>query len=622
MCGIGGVAFQQVGDKSLRFALACLHNRGPDGHGAYRGDLITLIHSRLSVIDLSEHAAQPMVSSCGRYHIVFNGEIYNYSELKELVRDEYGFITNSDTEVVIAYFAKYGSKALDYFRGMFAFAIWDAERNVLFLARDRLGVKPLFYCSVGDSFGFASRPAALCALLPGLSRSISRQAVRYFMEAGYVPAPYSIFENVRKLEPGHYLTVTAKGVTKTQYWSADDVETDQSLRGAQESHLLDELDALIDESVRLRLVSDVPLGAFLSGGIDSSLVTAYMMRHSKEPVRTFTIGFQDKAFDESEFAMAVASHLGTSHTCERLAVDDLLDLMPTFVKQYDEPFFDYSAFPVMAVSRLARRSVTVSLSGDGGDEAFGGYHYYQIMDRLQQAHRFPRMLRGLMSSAAQLSPMQRVRWLGQVIALDGSAPAFAFMRGVIKDATNLMKPSLLEGTQPLSYLFSQRSAKFPGDLTYAETGMRLDLAYTLPDDYLQKVDVGSMAFSLEARDPLLDHKIIEWAAKLPLSWKIRNGTNKYLLRQLAYRYIPREILDRPKMGFGVPMAQWLRGGLRTWGESLMKDDQAFDALELDAQAVRSLWKAHQENKLQAHTSLWSVLVLLQFWKNQFEQSTI
>jgi asparagine synthase (glutamine-hydrolysing) len=242
------------------------------------------------------------------------------------------------------------------------------------------------------------------------------------------------------------------------------------------------------------------------------------------------------------------------------------------------------------------------------------------MNRLQQAHQIPLALRKLLNSAAQLLPAQRLRWLGQVIALDGSAPAYAFMRGVIKDAANLMKPSLLEGTLPLSYLFSQRSAKFPSDLSYAETGMRLDLAYTLPDDYLQKVDVGAMAFSLEARDPLLDHKIIEWAAKLPLSWKMRNGTNKYLLRQLAYRYIPREILDRPKMGFGVPMAQWLRSGLRGWGESLMEDDQAFDALELNAQAVRSLWKAHQNNKLQAHTALWSVLVLLQFYKSQVEQS--
>ena len=620
MCGIAGAVFGCFTDGDAKAPLDCLSNRGPDGTGVFCDGQAIFVHARLSVIDLSEVASQPMVSSCGRYTIVFNGEVYNYAELRKDIGADYFFRTSSDTEVVLAYFLKFGVNSLHNFRGMFAFAIWDSERSELFLARDRLGVKPLFYSYDKGVFGFASRPSALCALLPGVSRAISRQAVRYFMEAGYVPAPYSIFENIQKLEPGHYLTVSSKGFTKTQYWSTDLIETDHALIGVKESELLDELDALIDDSVRLRLISDVPIGAFLSGGIDSSLVAAFMVKHSTEKVRTFTIGFQDKAYDESEFAAAVASHLDTKHICERLAVDDLLGLMPTFVKQFDEPFFDYSAFPVMAVSRLARRSVTVSLSGDGGDEAFGGYHYYQIMNRLQQAHRLPCKLRGLMSSVTQLSPMQRMRWLGQVISLDGSAPAFAFMRGVIKDATNLMKPSLLEGTLPLSYLFSRRSARFPSDLTYAETGMRLDLTYTLPDDYLQKVDLGSMAFSLEARDPLLDHKIIEWAAKLPLSWKMRNGTNKYLLRQLAYRYIPREILDRPKMGFGVPMAKWLRGGLRSWGESLLKDDQAFDALELDSQAVRVLWKAHQANKVQAHTALWCVLVLLQFYKNQVEQS--
>lgn len=618
MCGIAGAIYGGFNRNSATAALDCLSNRGPDGSGVFLDNDVVLVHARLSIIDLSDSAAQPMVSSCGRYRIVFNGEIYNYAELRKGIGEDYNFRTSSDTEVVLAYFALFGSKALGYFRGMFAFAVWDAEKKELFLARDRLGVKPLFYCSIGSSFGFASRPNALCALLPDLSHATSRQAVRYYLEAGYVPAPYSIFDNIRKLEPGNYLTVTGQGVTSTRYWSIDQMETDQSQIGAQEGRLLDELDALIDDSVRLRLVSDVPLGAFLSGGIDSSLVAAYMVKHSREAVRTFTIGFQDKAFDESEFAAVVATHLGTEHTCEQLAVDDLLELMPVFVKQYDEPFFDYSAFPVMAVSRLARRSVTVTLSGDGGDEAFGGYHYYQLMNRLQQAHRLPLSLRKFANSVAQFSPVQNVRWGGRVLAAEGSASAYSFMRGVLKDATYLMKRSLIDETQSLSDFFSERAANFPGEISYAETGMRLDLAYTLPDDYLQKVDVGSMAFSLEARDPLLDHKIIEWAAKLPLNWKIRNGTNKYLLRQLAYRYIPREILDRPKMGFSVPMANWLRGGLRTWGESLLDDDKAFDALELDARSVRSLWRAHQDKKLQVHTALWSVLVLLQFYKNQVE----
>ena len=620
MCGIAGTVFTNPPKSNIDQVLSELQYRGPDGHGVYFDNNVTFVHTRLSIIDLTQSASQPMTSSCGRYVIVFNGEIYNYRELRHKIGSDYVFHTRSDTEVILAYFSKYGSKLLDHLCGMFSFAIWDKTLEELFVARDRLGVKPLYFTNVSEGFSFASRPQALYKLMPTMNRSIDKQAMRYYLEAGYIPAPYSIFEGVRKLEPGHFLTVTKQGVYKTQYWSTDKIETDFSLIGAKENRLLDELESLVDDSVRLRMVSDVPIGAFLSGGIDSSLVAAYMMKYAQAPVRTFTIGFQDKAFDESEFAAAVAAHLGTIHTCEMLAVDDLLELMPIFIKQYDEPFFDYSAFPVMAVSRLARRSVTVSLSGDGGDEGFGGYHYYDIMNRLGQVHKFPDRLRKLVSTSLQHAPAQRLRWLGQVIAANDAASAYAFMRGVIKDAGHLMQPSLRASTQPLAHLFAQHTLKLPDDLSYAEIGMRLDLAYTLPDDYLQKVDVGSMAFSLEARDPLLDHKIIEWAAKLPLSWKIRNGTNKYLLRKLAYRYIPQEILDRPKMGFSVPMAQWLRGGLRTWGESLLEDDEAFESLELDANAVRALWAAHQTNKLQAHTALWSVLVLLQFYKTQFESA--
>lgn len=616
MCGIAGAVNGNFNKFSANQALALLSNRGPDGNGVYCDEKIILAHARLSVIDLSQYAAQPMLSSCGKYRIIFNGEIYNYVELKKNIEKEYHFNSSSDTEVILAYFKKYGASAIEYLRGMFAFAIWDSEKEELFIARDRLGVKPLFYCIIGETFGFASRPSALCALLPNLDKKISRQAVRFYMESGYVPAPYSIFENIQKLEPGHYLRFNSKGISKIKYWSADRIEIDSALVDYKESLLLDELDELIDESVRLRLVSDVPVGAFLSGGIDSSLVTAYMAKHSKSPVSTFTIGFQDGSFDESKYAVDVAQHLGTQHTSEHLKPDDLIKLMPTFINQFDEPFFDYSAFPVMAVSRLAKRSVTVSLSGDGGDEAFGGYHYYQIMNKLELIHKVPHTLRHAYGFLSKQSSNQRIRWLGKIVAANSPADAYAFMRGVIKDATNLMKPSLLQDTDPLSHMFSVRSGIFADNLSYAEIGMRLDLAYTLPDDYLQKVDIGSMAFSLEARDPLLDHKIIEWAAKLPISWKIRNGTNKYLLRQLAYRYIPRKILDRPKMGFGVPMADWLKGRLRSWGEELIQDDATFDALELNSIAVRKLWKAHQENKLQAHTILWSVLVLLQFYKNQ------
>jgi asparagine synthase (glutamine-hydrolysing) len=618
LCGIAGVVFNYISSSSIEKTLDVLNNRGPDAHGVFFDDDVMLLHTRLSVIDLTKSASQPMTSSCGRFVIVFNGEIYNYQELKSHLDSDYIFQSSSDTEVILAYFSKYGTDMLQYLQGMFAFAIWDKLNRELFVARDRLGVKPLYFSSALKGFAFASRPQALTTMFSELKGAIDKQGLRYFLEAGYIPAPYSIFEGVSKLEPGHYLVVGKNGINKQQYWSIDGIQTDHSLVNADEDKLLDELDQLIEDSVKLRLVSDVDVGAFLSGGIDSSLVVAYMRKHANKKIQTFTIGFQDKKYDESIYAATVAENLGTTHYSEELAVNDLLELMPTFIKQYDEPFFDYSAFPVMAVSRLARRSVTVSLSGDGGDEGFGGYHYYQLMNKLEKLHKLPQILRKFIGLILQVIPKQRIRWLGKVISTNNAASAYAFMRGVMKDADNLMQNSLRTKTQSLADLFAQRMLYYPPNLSYAEIGMRLDLAYTLPDDYLQKVDIGSMAFSLEAREPLLDYKIIEWAAKLPLCWKIRYGVNKYLLRKLAYRYIPEEILDRPKMGFGLPMEQWLRGGLRDWGSALLENTDALDALELDAVAVRAMWNDHQSNKVQAHTILWSILVLLQFYKTHIE----
>jgi asparagine synthase (glutamine-hydrolysing) len=611
-CSLDGNLPQSVIDKVLN----SMKSRGPDEQKFAILGRITMMHTRLSVIDLSLNASQPMFSSCGRYLIVFNGEIYNFRQLREEFCQGYQFCSQSDTEVILAMFAQYGPSSVDMFRGMFALAIWDNLKEELFIARDRLGVKPLYYAVNQGQFFMASRPKALQEMMPNFGRLIDKQSVRFFLEAGYIPAPYSIYQGINKLEPGHYLVINSNGIEKKRYWSIDEIETNASLVSVNEDQLLNELDSLLNESVKLRLISDVPIGAFLSGGIDSSLVVAYMARHLGNNVRTFTMGFENKKFDESTFAASIANHLGANHTSEILSADDLLKLMPKFIDEFDEPFFDYSAFPVMAVSRLARKNVTVSLSGDGGDEAFGGYHYYKLMNFLELIHQLPLCLRNYINLLFKFSPIKKVRWLGKVISADGPASAYAFMRGIMKDSNEIMSLSLTNSTKSLSSLFSERALNFPHDLSYAEIGMRLDIAYTLPDDYLQKVDVGSMAFSLEARDPLLDHKIFEWAAQLPLGWKLKNGINKYLLRKLAYRYIPQDILDRPKMGFEVPMAQWLRSGLKEWGESLMTNDSSFRALGLDVEKVRLMWLRHQQKKIEAHTILWSVLVLLQFHKRQ------
>jgi asparagine synthase (glutamine-hydrolysing) len=615
MCGIWGVLGPDLPVHRGEQAMRTLQKRGPDSRATYTEPGLTLGHLRLAIIDLTETGAQPMHSACGQYVIVYNGEIYNFEAIRAEIGDAYPWRSHSDTEVLLAAYIRWGAKCLERFHGMFAFALWDKHDRRLFVGRDRLGVKPLFFHAGTDGFAFASRPRALFDLLPSLPRELDRQALRYYYEAGYVPAPHSIYAAIRKLEPGHYLVVDDAGIAKTRYWSLEQIDTDQRLASAREEDLLDELDELIDRSVRQRLVSNVPVGAFLSGGIDSSLVAAMMTRHADGPVRTFTIGFGDAAFDESRHAQAVAAHLGTDHTCERLEADDLLALMPNYLEEYDEPFFDYSAFPVMAVSRMARRHVTVSLSGDGGDEAFGGYHYYRIMKNLAPAFGVPASLRKGMGAILRRLPKHQLRLLGSALQTEGPVAAFAFMRSIIKDSTSILSPELAGATRSMADLFEDFAARLPTGLHAAERAMRIDTNFTLPDDYLQKVDVGSMAFSLEARDPLLDHSIFEWAARLPLKWKMRGATNKYLLRKLAYRYVPREILDRPKMGFGVPMARWLRTSLKEWADALLKDGARCEAIGLDHREVALLWEAHLAGRREAHTSLWSILVMLQFHQN-------
>jgi asparagine synthase (glutamine-hydrolysing) len=494
--------------------------------------------------------------------------------------------------------------------GMFAFAIWDRAERTLFAARDRAGVKPLFYHAGPGRFAFASRPRALHALLPDLSREIDPQALRLYLDAGYVPAPLSIFTSIRKLEPAHTLRWQAGRLTLERYWDCAQIEPEPSWEARSEDDLLDELDELLCRSVRWRLLSDVPLGAFLSGGIDSSVVVGAMRRLSTGSVKTFTIGFQEREFDESPHAAAVARHLGTEHHSEELAVDDLLELLPTFVAEYDEPFYDISAFPTMALSRMARKHVTVSLSGDGGDELFGGYHYYPLASQLAALRRLP--ARGALAGALAWLPSHRARLLAGALAEPSDVRSFAFMRSIAKDFEPVLRRERLDGTQSLKDWFARESAGHPPSLLAAERGMRLDLRFTLPDDYLVKVDVASMAYSLESREPLLDQSLVEWSLRLPLRWKLRGRRNKWLLRRLAARYVPDEILDRPKQGFRVPVDRWLRGPLREWARERCADDALFDRLALDPVAVRRLLDLHLSGARDVHPLLWSVLVLLEF----------
>ena len=623
MCGIVGVVDFKAGADpvTVRRAADTLQKRGPDDSGVWTEGGTGLGHRRLSVIDISAAGHQPMVSRDERYVIVFNGEIYNFLELRrELDAGAAPWQSQTDTEVILAAYHQWGADCVKRFHGMFAFAIWDRQRKELYAARDRMGVKPLYYHQSAGSIAFASRPRALFVLQPALSRDIDEQALRLYLESGYVPAPHSIHRDVRKLAPAHYLLATAHGVKLERYWDFRAITPETSWAQRAEPDLLDELDGIVTRSVRSRMISDVPLGAFLSGGIDSSLVVALMAKHSTAPVKTFTIGFDEAGYDESPHALAVARHLGTEHYCEQLRVNDLLDLMPVFAAEFDEPFFDSSAFPAMAVSRVARKHVTVSLSGDGGDELFGGYHYYLIAERLSALFGLPDAVRGAAAALAGALPQHRLKLLAGALRQRDPVAAFAFARSIAKDYPQVLAPAVVQRTQSIYDLFAYSAASLAPGLSTGEQAMRLDMLHTLPDDYLQKVDLASMAFSLESRDPLLDQDLVEWAMKLPLAWKMRGSQGKYLLRKLAYRYVPQSILDRPKQGFAVPIDAWLRGPLKSWALERLNDRDLFAGVPLAQDKALALFRLHESGKRNVHPLLWAILMFLDFMAQQRSQA--
>ncbi|HVO67121.1 MAG TPA: asparagine synthase (glutamine-hydrolyzing) [Syntrophales bacterium] len=613
MCGIVGIVDYRripVNNSAVMQAANVLEKRGPDDAGVWVEDNVGFGHRRLAILDLTDVAHQPMSSESGRYVIVYNGEMYNFMELRRQLDTVWR--SNSDTEVILSAYEKWGPECVKHFHGMFAFAIWDRLEKKLFAARDRLGVKPFYYHHSDKCFAFASRPGALFELDNGLCGDIDEQALRLYLEGGYFPAPYSIYRTVQKLLPAHFLLVDENGLHMERYWDFRHIAPALDWNDRPEEELLDELEEIVSRSVKSRMISDVPLGAFLSGGIDSSVVVAMMSRHTSQPVKTFTIGFAEKDYDESSHAQEVADHLATEHYSEVMHIDKLVDLMPVFVEQFDEPFFDSSAFPVMAVSRLARQYVTVSLSGDGGDELFGGYHYYQIIQKMHFLYGFPGTFRRLIGSVIGFFPSHQLRLLAGALSQPDIVNAFAFSRSIAKDFPEIINDEVLRRTFGIHELFTLAVKDFYDNLHPSEQGMRLDACFTLPDDYLQKVDVASMAFSLESRDPLLEHDLVEWAMKLPISWKLRNGVNKYLLRKLAYRFVPKEILNRPKRGFAVPIDTWLRGPLNAWAEERLHDKLLFQSIPLNQSSVLNLWDVHQSGKRNAHPLLWAILMLLDF----------
>jgi len=629
MCGITGffdTSAALAGDTMRQIVAAMadtLRHRGPDDEGTWVDEAagVALGHRRLSIIDLSPAGHQPMVSSDGRYVIVYNGEVYNFPDLKsELEGLGNRFRGESDTEVILAAMAEWGiEKAVERLNGMFAFALWDRRERELFLVRDRVGIKPLYYGWAGKVFLFGSELKAL-RRFPNFPGEIDRDSLCLFLRHNYIPAPRSIYRGFYKLEPGHILKIAARGgVEKRCYWSLKEVVDrafSDPFRGNEEE-AAEALDALLGDAVRRRMVSDVPLGAFLSGGIDSSTVVALMQAQNDRPVRTFSIGFHESGYDEAVYAKRVAEHLGTDHTELYVTPKEAMEVIPSLPGIYDEPFSDSSQIPTFLVSKLTRRHVTVSLSGDGGDELFAGYNRYFLGLRLwRKLSLVPQRLRLPLgkilwhlaekgtSPAAGSRVFDRMGKLGEIV---GEAGDFiSFYRYLV---SHWKKPeSVVIGgkEEPAGiWMAAERIGLVP-------SMQQIDFCTYLPDDILTKVDRASMAVSLEARVPLLDHRVVEFAWRLPLSLKIRQGKGKWLLRKVLSRYVPFTLVERPKMGFGVPLDAWLRGPLRDWAETLLDERRLLKEGFFKPEPIRRKWEEHISGKRNWHYYLWDVL-MFQAW---------
>lgn len=630
MCGIAGrVDFAgRPGDPEwLDRACALLAHRGPDGQAIWRtakGTVaVGLAHRRLKVIDLARAADQPMhnrgcvrVGRAAPLTVVFNGEIYNFQTLRqELEAAGHCFETRSDTEVLLHLYEEFGVACVDRLRGMFAFAIWDAEHDRLFCARDRLGKKPFYYRWHDRTFWFASEPAALLAD-PGVPAAGNPAALASYLALGYVPAPSSAFHGIERLLPAHTLTVTVSGPRARRYWRLE-YEPKRSL---SEEDARAELDFLLREAVRLRLVSDVPLGAFLSGGLDSSAVVAIMADQAPDRVRTFSIGFESARYDERPFAREIAARYGTEHH-EFVVRPDAAALAPPLARHYGEPYADSSAIPTFCLAQLARQHITVALNGDGGDETFGGYARYRANLWIERFAHIPRPLRSTLSwLASHLAAKSSRSTLYDIrrFLVAASQPVhvrYASWFGLFADHSILsddFRRTLAEANplEPLARAFSEFAHLHPIDRCIAA-----DVTLYLPDDLLVKVDIATMAHGLEARSPLLDHVLMEFAARLPVSLKARGISGKHLLRKWLAGRVPARILGRRKTGFGVPLDGWFRNELKDFAHDVLLDPRTRQRGLTETAVVRRLLAEHSEGRAAHGHRLWA-LVMLELWHRE------
>jgi len=620
MCRIAGfIDFAYNHDYPMNGTISAMRDvfayAGPDDSGAYIDEKngLALGHRRLSIIDLSKLAHQPMSTDNGRFWITYNGEVYNFAEIRQDLKSHgYKFKSNSDTEVVVKAFDKWGHDAVGRFRGMFAFAIWDRNAEKLILYRDRAGVKPLYWYYKNNLFMFASELKSFHKH-PKFRKELDMEGLSLYLKHGYITAPHTIFKDTYKLEPGHYLEIGKnRRIKKYRYW---EIKTHYT-RGAKnkdkwlkmpEERLAEELEEILTDSFSLRMVADVPVGMFLSGGVDSSLVTALLQKKNSKPLKTFTIGFHDERYNEAKWARKVARHIGTDHTELYCTPREALDVIPSLPDMFDEPFGDSSAIPTYLVSKLAKRDVTVSLSADGGDELFSGYARYRLLPAVREATKnMPSAMRkciGVALSAVSPSAARAIyekiaRGISQEARLANFEEKYAKLIQILKSGSLGPEYGSHEGLE-------------------ASAGMMLDdFENYLPGDLLTKVDRATMSVALEGREPFLDQRITEYAAGLPEALKYKNGQSKYILRKILYKYVPRELIERPKQGFAIPVHDWFRNELKDLFSFYMDSEKIKKDGILDASYVRKLLELFLRDKPVDRNKLWYIFSF-QMWKEKW-----
>ncbi len=651
MCGISGIFGNLRKDElaiSVQKMSATLTHRGPDDAGTWINEEsgIAFGHQRLSIVDLSSVGHQPMMSPCGRFSVIFNGEIYNHLQLRDKLNAsayKQSWKGHSDTETLVSAFSQWGiEKTLIQLVGMFAIAVWDTRIKKLYLIRDRFGEKPLYYGWSNNTFLFGSELKALRSY-KGFNNEIDRNVLSLYMQYMYVPSPYSIFKDVYKLDPGCILEIddsgkvqppeqitssvfNAKGISIKQWYSLSKIaKNSQNNLIEDENEAIELLEKTLLESVQSQLISDVPLGAFLSGGIDSSMIVALMSKACSHPVKTFTIGFEESGFNEAIYAKEVAKYLDTDHHELYVTSRDAFEVIPSLPSLYDEPFADSSQIPTHLVSKLARQNVTVSLSGDAGDELFGGYNRYlwgnRVWNKLKWMPPITRQALGLIMQKLPTSTWDAANYLlpdkYRVASMGDKVHRMAYRLKTVRNLDDVYRSLVTEGYQEdnivnnvkISLKTKISTNDIVGKFPDSEHRMMLWDAITyLPDDILTKVDRAAMGVSLETRIPFLDHRVVELAWRFPLEMKIKNGVGKWPIRQILYKYVPKELIERPKAGFAVPVGQWIRGPLREWADDLLDSSRIYSEGYFDSRLVKKMWEQHLSGDYDHTSRLWSILM--------------